>query len=69
MLLTKKKLKEILKNMRISIPESVEKERLNQYGNYDTNDEGHIYEYTKQDTYEQLRRSFARMKKAAFVTL
>jgi len=64
MLLTKKELKDILKNMRISIPESVEKELLNQYGNYETDDEGHSYEYTEQDIYEQLRKKLSPYEKS-----
>jgi hypothetical protein len=56
MLLTKKSLKEILENMRISIPKQLEKEILEQYGNYETDDEGHVFEYTEQDIYEQLRK-------------
>jgi hypothetical protein len=54
MRLTKKHLKQYLKNMRISISESLDKELLNQYGNYATDDEGHVFEYTEQDIYEQL---------------
>lgn len=56
MLLTKKHLKEILENMRISIPEALAKELLDQYGNYAMDDEGHVFEYTEQDIYEQLRK-------------
>lgn len=56
MLLTKKGLKEILENMRISISKQLEKELIDQYGNYETDEEGHIFEYTKQDIYEQLRK-------------
>lgn len=56
MLLKKKDLKEILENMRISIQKEVEKEILNQYGNYETDDEGNIFEYTEQDIYEQIRK-------------
>jgi hypothetical protein len=64
MLLTKKELKEILKNMRISIPKSVKKEVMDQYGNYETDDEGHIYEYTEQDIYEQLRKKLRPYEKS-----
>lgn len=56
MLLTKKNLKEILKNMRVSIPECLEKELLDQYGNHATDEEGRVFEYTQQDIYEQLRK-------------
>lgn len=56
MRLTKKDLKEVLENMRVSIPKTLEKELLDQYGNYATDDEGHIFEYTEQDIYEQLRK-------------
>lgn len=56
MLLTKKVLREILSNMRVWIPEKVEKELLEQYGSYVTNEDGHEFEYTEQDIYEQLRK-------------
>jgi len=56
MLLTKKKLNEMLENMRLSIPECLQKELLDQYGNYATDEAGHVFEYTQQDIYEQLRK-------------
>lgn len=56
MILTKKELKEYLQSMRISIPADFEKELLAQYGNLATDDEGHVFEYTEQDIYEQLRK-------------
>jgi DNA polymerase/3'-5' exonuclease PolX len=56
MLLTEKKLNIILGNMRISIPAELEKELLDRYGIFATDDEGHIFEYTEQDIYEQLRK-------------
>lgn len=43
MLLTKKVLREILSNMRVWIPEEVEKELLEQYGSYVTNEDGHEF--------------------------
>ncbi|NSW84599.1 MAG: hypothetical protein HPY90_15500 [Syntrophothermus sp.] len=56
MILTKKQLKIILENMRISIPANLEKELLVQYGNLETDDEGHVHEYTEQDICEQLEK-------------
>ncbi len=56
MILTKKYLKEILENMRISIPKTLEQELLIKYGNYATDGEGHVFEYTEQDILEQLRK-------------
>jgi hypothetical protein len=56
MLLTKKKLKLFLENMRISITSDLEKDLLEQYGNIATDDEGHVVEYTEQDIYEQVRK-------------
>jgi len=56
MILTKKGLRKILENMRVSIPETLERELLVQYGGYAADDEGHIHEYTEQDIYEQLRK-------------
>jgi len=56
MLLTKKALKEILQDWRVSIPAELEKELLDEYGNLVTDDEGHVFEYTEQDICEQLRK-------------
>lgn len=56
MLLTRKKLKEILRGWRISVPPEMEKELLAQYGNMFVDDEGHLHDYTEQDIYEQLRK-------------
>lgn len=56
MLLTKKKLKEILQSWRVSIPPGIEKELLAQYGNLAIDDEGYLHDYTEQDLYEQLRK-------------
>jgi hypothetical protein len=56
MLLTKKDLKEYQKNMRINIPDSLAKELLDIYGTPVTDDEGHVFEYTEQDIYEQIRK-------------
>lgn len=55
MILTKKALTIILGKMRISIHTDLEKELLDQYGDHAT-DEGHVFEYTEQDIYEQLRK-------------
>lgn len=55
--MTKNKLKKILKNMRESIPESLEKELLDRYGNSATDDEGHVFEYTEQNIFEQLNKN------------
>jgi len=56
MLLTKKMLKKILHDWRVSIPADLEKELLDEYGNLVTDDEGHVFEYTEQDICEQLRK-------------
>lgn len=56
MILTKRYLKEILENMRISIPKTLEQELLMEYGNYAIDGEGHVFEYTEQDILEQLRK-------------
>jgi hypothetical protein len=56
MILTKKALTIFLEKMRISIPTALEKELLDQYGDYATDDEGHVFKYTEQDIYEQLRK-------------
>ena len=56
MLLTKKTLKKILQDWRASIPAELEKELLHEYGNFATDDEAHVFEYTEQDICEQLRK-------------
>lgn len=56
MLLTKKKLRTILENLRVKVPAEMEKELLDEYGNLATDDAGHVFEYTEQDIYEQLRK-------------
>lgn len=52
--------------MRVSIPEYLEKQLLNQYGNYEIDDAGHVFEYTEQDTYEQLRKNYILMKEKLY---
>jgi len=56
MLLTKKTLRKILQDWRVSIPAELEEELLHVYGNSATDDEGHVFEYTEQDICEQLRK-------------
>ena len=56
MLLTKKGIKTILENLRVRVPAELEKELLDEYGSLVTDDEGHVFEYTEQDIYEQLRK-------------
>lgn len=56
MLLTRKELRTILENFRVRVPAEVEKELLDEYGHLVTDDEGHVFEYTEQDLYEQLRK-------------
>lgn len=56
MILTKKDLIEYQENMRISISDSLIKELLDKYGTLASDDEGHTFEYTEQDIYEQIRK-------------
>jgi hypothetical protein len=56
MLLTKKDLKEYQVNMRVYISDDLAKELLEIYGTVEIDDEGHSYEFTEQDIYEQLRK-------------
>ena len=56
MILTKKKLQEIQDNMRIKMSAGLVEELLDQYGHPVSNDEGHVFEYTEQDIYEQVRK-------------
>ena len=56
MLVTKKTLKKILQDWRAYILAELEKELLHEYGNFATDDEGHVFEYTEQAICEQLRK-------------
>jgi hypothetical protein len=56
MILTKKDLREYQENMRVFIPDNLAKELLERYGTYATDEEGHVFEYTEQDIYEQIRK-------------
>ena len=56
MLLTKKDLKKYQENMRVYIPKELEKELLDIYGTLEPDEDGHFYEFTEQDIYEQLRK-------------
>ncbi len=56
MLLTKRTLNKILQDWRVSIPAELKKELLYEYGNFVTDDGGHVFEYTEQDICEQLRK-------------
>jgi len=56
MLLTKKGLRTILENLRVTVPAELEQQLLAEYGNPVTDDEGRVLEYTEQDIYEQLRK-------------
>jgi hypothetical protein len=59
----KSEIKMVLANMRISIPNEVEKELLELYGSCAVDDEGCEHEYTEQDIYEQLRKRLRLYKK------
>ncbi len=52
MILTKKSLINLLENMWVSIPESLAKELLSDYGRPVMDDAGHMREYTEQDIFE-----------------
>jgi len=57
MILRKNSFKKLQESMRISIPYNIEKELLKEYGHSVVDDEGHIFEYTEQDIYEQIRKA------------
>jgi hypothetical protein len=57
MLLTKKYLKELLNNMRISIPKNLEKDLLKRFGETCVDDEGYIRDFTAQDIHENVRKA------------
>ncbi len=56
MLLTRKNLKEYQEDMRIYIPEELQKKILDIYGTLEPDENGHLCEFTEQDIYEQLRK-------------
>nr|WP_157047160.1 hypothetical protein [Alkaliphilus metalliredigens] len=56
MLLREKDLKKYLFSRRITISDGLKQELLNEYGSPVEDDEGHIFEYTEQDIYEQIRK-------------
>jgi len=56
MILTKNYLKKFQESMRISLPDNVEKNLLKEYSQPVVDDDGHIFEYTEQDIYEQIRK-------------
>jgi hypothetical protein len=56
MLLTKKRLNNILQTRRIQIPAELEKELLEKYGNAVATESGLVPEYSEQDICEQLRK-------------
>ena len=60
MILTQKSLNMYLERLRTSIPDSLEKELLDKFGHKITDDEGHEFEYTEQDIYEQIRKIVSR---------
>lgn len=56
MLLTRKELRTILANFRVSVPTEVEKQLLDQFGHPVIDDDGHTRDYTEQHIYEHLRK-------------
>jgi len=57
MLLTEKDLEKYLDARRIVISDALKQELLDEYGSSVTVDEGHVFEYTEQDIYEQIRKT------------
>ena len=56
MILTRKDLKKTQEHMRTPISATLTKELLDKYGHPVCDDEGHVFEYTEQDIYEQIRK-------------
>jgi len=57
MLLTEKDLEKYLDARRIVVSDALKQELLDEYGSSVTVDEGHVFEYTEQDIYEQIRKT------------
>lgn len=56
MLLTRKRLKTLLENLRVSIPSIREKKLLEEYGKIFIDEQGYPHDFTEQDIYEQIRK-------------
>lgn len=56
MLLTRKRLKNLLENLRVSIPSIREKQLLEEYGKDFIDEQGYHHDFTEQDIYEQIRK-------------
>lgn len=63
MLLTNKYLKNIQEYMGLPISESIKNELLNKFGNQLIDHDGHVFEYSEQDIYEQVRKILQNSKK------
>jgi len=57
MLLKEKDLEKYLFNRRIDISNELKQQLLKEYGSPVEDDEGHVFEYTEQDIYEQIRKA------------
>ena len=60
MVLTKKYLENYQNNTRKKIPDTVKKELLLELGQPFIDDEGHVNEYSEQDIFEHVRKTFQR---------
>jgi|AntAceMinimDraft_2_1070361.scaffolds.fasta_scaffold00569_11 hypothetical protein len=60
MVLTKKYLENYQNNTRKKIPDTVKKELLLELGQPFIDNEGHLNEYSEQDIFEQVRKTFQR---------
>ena len=58
----KSDVRKILANMKVSVPVALEKELLAQY-TARIADDGHEFQYTEQDAYEQMRKTLNRYEK------
>jgi len=65
----KTEIERILTSLKVSIPIEVEKELLEQYGSYVSDNDGHEFQYTEQDIYEQLRKRLRQYEKASNPTV
>jgi len=45
-----------MESLRVKVPTELEKEVLEAYGNPVTDNYGHLFEYTEQDIYKQVRK-------------
>jgi hypothetical protein len=58
-------IRKILAGMGACVPAEIEEELLEEYRSHVIDEEGHAFQYTEQDVYEQLRKKLRRYENTA----